>query len=221
MNKTEKAKIKRKQTTRPKGEVDEEPRQEGACLCLCKGSREQHCFLELLWFLPLVLSLMRTSASVEQTEGVKTAKGKAVLGNTPRIIDIWGKGQRLQVDADAGIQIRMDSHFTDIQILGGKKSGRPKERKSSLYHIHKFMNFRLSSLLSKVPVPSSVWGPRVPAEQAQFPWQWLCLVSSYNAVFWEPCFPGVHHWRGWWTPVVQWPFSSAADLGPRGLHGHR
>lgn len=66
------------------------------------------------------------------------------------------EGQRFQVNADAGIQIRMDSDFTDIQILGGKKSGRPKERKSSLYHIHKFMNFRLSSLLSKVPVPGSV-----------------------------------------------------------------
>lgn len=219
MNKAENGKIKRKQTTRPKGEVDKEPGQEGACQC--KGSRGQRCFLELLWFLPLVLSLMRTSASVEQTEGEKTAKGKAVLGNTQRIVHIWGKGPQIISERGPFVQNGL-SFYRHSDFRGrGDQEDHKKERKSSLYHIHKFMNFRLSSLLSKVPVPSSVWGPRVPAEQAQFPWQWLCLVSSYNAVFWEPCFPGVHHWRGWWTPVVQRPVSSASDLGPRGLHGHR
>lgn len=62
---------------------------------------------------------MRTSASVEQTEGEKAAKGKDVLGNTPRIIYTYEeKGQRLHVNADVGIRIGMDSHFTDIQMLG-------------------------------------------------------------------------------------------------------
>lgn len=137
MNKPEKGMIKRKKASQTKGEVGNQRRQEGMY-----KYREQHCFLELLWVLPLVLSLMRTSASVKQMEWEKTAKGKAVRKQAgyhicvyiyvvfaPSCILKWIyiKRQRLQVKADVGIRSRMDSwRLSDFRGKKVRKTRRMK-----------------------------------------------------------------------------------------------